>query len=129
MQTLIILLAIIGLIISVYAYYVEKRIMANAAYKPACDINDTISCTKPLTSTYAKLFFVSNTLVGMLFYLAIGIAAYLDASTIALALSCAGVIMTVVLAYLLYFKVKAFCLVCTSIYLVNVLLFYAAIKF
>lgn len=127
MQIQIIICSLVGFFISLYAYYVESNIKKDASYKPACDINDRISCTKPLTSEYSNIFFVSNTLAGMAYYVFIACAAWLQLQAIVLATATLGCMMTFYLAYLLYFKVKSFCLVCSSLYLINILLFVFAV--
>jgi vitamin-K-epoxide reductase (warfarin-sensitive) len=118
----IFVLALIGFGISLYAYFVEKKIKEDASYKPACDLSDRISCSKPLNSQYGNLFFVSNTVAGMSFYALIALLAALNASTLILVAAIGACILTLYLAYLLYFKIKSLCLVCTSLYVVNFLI-------
>lgn len=118
----IFILSLIGLCISVYAYFTEKKLQENPNYHPACDISDRISCSKPMQSQYGKLFFVSNSFAGMIFYIAMAIAALMNAKILVIVGAAAAFCMTLYLAYLLYFKIKSFCVVCTSLYLVNILL-------
>jgi len=117
------LVAAAGFALSLYDYFVERKIMANPAYKPACDLSDRISCSKPILSQYGKLFFVSNALVGMAFYSVVFIAALLGLSQVLFILACGAIGASLVLAYILYFKVHALCLICSAIYVVNILLF------
>ena len=127
MITSILVLAAIGFCVALYAYIVESKIKKDSTYKPACDITDRISCTKALNSKYANLFFVSNGIAGMLYYLLVGVLAYLNMHQYLFILTGAGVLMTCFMAFLLYVKVKSYCLVCTSIYVINVLLFVLAL--
>ncbi len=60
----IILLALAGIVISIYAYTVEMNISKNPEYKPACDISDKISCSRVMRSGYGKLFGISTGLFG-----------------------------------------------------------------
>lgn len=119
----IVLLACAGFGVSLYAYFVERKIMADANYKAACDLTDRISCTKPLTSQYAKLFFISNSLAGMIFYTLVALLGFYEAPNFLLLFASAGLLSSIVLGYLLYFKVKALCLLCTSLYIINICLF------
>lgn len=119
----IMVLASAGFIISLYAYFVERKVMADASYKPACDLSDRISCTKPLTSEYSKLFFVSNTVAGMIFYAIVAGASFFDAIFLLQLLAVIGILTSAILGYLLYVKIKAICLLCTSLYIINLLLF------
>ena len=123
----IFVLALVGFAISVYAYITEKKIRENPLYKPACDINDRISCSKPMQSQYSNLFFISNSLAGMLFYASMAILAFFDMKTFILLGAIGASIATVFLAYLLYVKIKSFCIVCSSLYLINFLLLFFSI--
>jgi vitamin-K-epoxide reductase (warfarin-sensitive) len=119
---IILILALIGFCISLYTYNLEQKVKANPDYKPACDISDNISCTKPIKSEYANLFYVSNALVGIVYYVLIAALAYFHAYTLLLIAAVAGVLVSLVLAYLLYFKIRSLCLLCTSLYIINILI-------
>ncbi len=115
-------LASIGFALSFYGYYVEQQVEKNPSYKAACDISDQVSCTKAFKSPYGKLFGISNTLVGMVFYALIFVLAMLGFQQLVKYLAMAGAAAAVLFAYLLYVKVKSYCLVCTLTYVVNLLL-------
>lgn len=119
---IIIILAVIGFCISLYTYHLEQKIKVNPDFKPACDISDTISCTKPIKSEYANLFYVSNAFMGIVYYVIIAALAYFHAHTLLLIAAAGGVLVSLVLAYFLYFKIKSLCLLCTSLYIVNILI-------
>jgi vitamin-K-epoxide reductase (warfarin-sensitive) len=125
MLYLIALIALLGLCISLYAYWVDRKLLHNISYKPACDISDKISCSKPFSSPYSEVLGISNTIVGIVFYtsmfwLAVGNFCYL------LFLAAAGsVLFSIYLAFLLFFKIKTICLICISLYIVNILLLVA----
>ena len=126
-MTIIIILTVIGFFISLYAYIVERKIKTEPQYKPFCDFSDIVSCSKPLASKYAQLFYISNSIAGMIFYLLIALLAVIQAPKLLLVATSGGMIMTLILAYILYVNIKSFCLICTSIYLVNSLLFISAL--
>ncbi|MEX0940692.1 MAG: vitamin K epoxide reductase family protein [Candidatus Babeliales bacterium] len=119
----ILILAAIGFFISLYAYFIEKKIQHEPLYKPTCDISDKISCSKPILSKYGKLFYFSNSFIGMIFYIFIFIAAYLGYSTTVFYGSLVSVIISLILAYILYFKIQTLCILCTAIYIINALIF------
>jgi vitamin-K-epoxide reductase (warfarin-sensitive) len=119
----VIVLAIIGFCLSAYAYYLEYKVLGDPSYKPACDLNDRISCTKPIRSAYGKLLGISNSILGMAFYTAIIGLALTHQPHVVQILTLGGLAGTIVFAYVLYFKIKSLCLVCTSLYIVNILLF------
>ncbi|HSC24612.1 MAG TPA: vitamin K epoxide reductase family protein [Candidatus Babeliales bacterium] len=119
---MIIIIGIIGLVISVYGIFVERKLKQDINYKAACDISDKISCTRPLLSSYAAMLGISNIWASALYYCAIIIMAILQLKTMLFITSCAGVIVSVIFAYILYFKIRSFCLICTSLYIVNIAL-------
>ncbi len=118
----IIIVALIGLCVSIYTYHVERSIKQSPTYKPACDLSDRVSCTKPMLSPYANLFFFSNASIGIAYYAVITLLAAINAIMPLFILSIASCLVSVVLAYILYFKIKAFCILCTSVYIINFLI-------
>lgn len=115
-------LASLGFLMSLYGYRVEQELKSYAHFKPACDISDSVSCSKAFNSKYNKLFGVSNTLTGMIFYAVIMMLAACDYAYLIFVASLASVGMSIIFAYLLYFKIKSICIVCTSVYVINILL-------
>lgn len=115
----VVVLAVIGFVISLYASIVERKLKHDPTYKPACDISDRISCSKVATSPYANLFFISNAVAGMLFYALVMLLAFLEYGQLLMITVVAGVLMSIYLAYILYTKIKSLCLVCTATYIIN----------
>jgi len=118
----IIILASIGLAISMYSYLIEQKLKKEPNYKPACDLSDKISCTKPMRSQYTNLLYFSNALIGAFQYAVIIALAYFHLTHLLLLAAIANCIASVGLAYLLYFKIRSFCLLCVSLYIVNFLI-------
>jgi vitamin-K-epoxide reductase (warfarin-sensitive) len=118
----IILLSLAGMVVSIYAYMVEMNISKNPDYKPLCDLSDTISCSRAISSKYGKFVGISNSFIGMAFYAILFVLACFSAASLIFYISIAGVVASIGLAYISYFRIKSFCLVCTSVYLINVLL-------
>lgn len=123
----VVILALIGLCLSLYAYHLETELKADENYKASCDINDRISCTRPLTSPYAHFLYFSNSFLGIVYYSTLAVIAFCGLDTIVLLMAIGGIIVTCVLAYLLYFEIKSICLVCTSLYIVNILILLCAL--
>ena len=122
MITVPLIIALIGLAISLYGISVERKLQQDAQYKAACDINDSISCSKPMLSEYNKMLGISNIWASALYYCVMIALIILNLPNLTLLLACAGVAVSVIFAYILYFKIRSFCLICTSLYIVNVLL-------
>ena len=112
-----------GFILSAYAIYVKYKVGKSKKYRPLCDISKRISCTKAFTSRYGNIAVLPNPLYGIFFYAAMFILGTLGNFKFALYLSAFSVGGSVYLAYLSYIKQRNFCLVCTAIYIINILLF------
>lgn len=115
-------LAALGFGLSWYAYHVEQYAGKKKGYHPACDINDNVSCTKAFTSAYGTTFGLSNGTWGMMLYLVMIVLALLGEVQWLFLLSCATVLASIYLAYVLYFKVRTWCIICTSVYVINIAL-------
>lgn len=118
--------AAVGFAISLYGLWVERKKKENTNYKPVCDISDTISCSKPIMSPWGKLFGISNAYVGLITYLAMMVLAVLGLQPLALYGAVGLVLFSAFLAYILFVKIKAVCLICISIYVVNLALLICA---
>lgn len=117
----IIIVSSIGFLLSIYAYYTERKLHSIKNYHASCDINKRISCSKAFLSKYGKLFGIPNSLLGIFFYLLI-IILYVINIKIIFYLAILAFLGSIPLAYFSYLKLKTFCLVCTSIYIINILL-------
>ncbi|MBR9699950.1 vitamin K epoxide reductase family protein [Candidatus Woesearchaeota archaeon] len=114
------ILALIGLILSLYSLYVERR-YAKKPFRPICDISENISCTKAFSSKYGKHFNIPNPIYGIAFYSSLFLfQEYL------LYLTALGVAISLYLAYISYIRQKNFCVICSLTYVINILLFIAA---
>lgn len=122
MMTAIIILGVSGFVISVYTYLLERKIKRNPEFKPACDLSDRISCTKPMLSPYANIFFFSNAIVSTAYYILVIILAAIDSPKLLFIAAISACLVSAFLAYLLYFKIKSFCILCTSLYIINILI-------
>src|SRR3990172_4285807 len=119
---IIIILATIGLIISIYGITIERKLQQDAQYKAACDISDSISCTRPFLSPYGKMLGISNIWASAFYYIVIIAAALMDYYRLLVLITLAGFLVTIAFAYILYFKIRSLCLICTSLYIVNIAL-------
>jgi vitamin-K-epoxide reductase (warfarin-sensitive) len=117
------ILSLLGALISFYAFLVERASRKNKNHKALCDLSKNISCTRAFSSRCGKIFKISNSLGGMIFYILILISLYTDQTQIIFYLSVLALIGSIYLAYISYIKMKNFCLVCTAIYIINLLIF------
>lgn len=116
------LLALLGFVLSYYAYTIEKKLQRSKNYKAVCDISKEMSCTTAFKSKYGHLAGFSNSVGGMVFYAAIYILTWMSLSPLIFMLAVFSFLGTLYLAYISFFKLKNFCMVCMSIYAVNILL-------
>ena len=115
-------LAVLGFLLSCYALYVRQRSKAKN-YHALCDINDHISCTKAFGSQYGITTGIPNPVYGIVVYPLVGVLTALGKTEWVFWLVTAATMFSIRLAYLSYWKQRNFCVVCTTIYAVNVLLF------
>ncbi len=122
MVEIIAILALMGILLSFYALYIEKKLEKNKNYKPVCDLSDKFSCSKNFTSRDAKIFFIPNSLLGILFYLIIMILAIFNLNSYIFYIAIPAFLFNIYLAYASYIKLKNFCLICTLTYLIVILI-------
>lgn len=115
-------IAMVGILLSVYSIYVERKLRQNRDYKAACDLSNRMSCSRTFSTSYGKTLGISNGVWGTLFYLGLIGLLYFGYFDFVFYGALFGVFYSMRLAYILYVKLKNFCPVCSSIYLVNILL-------
>lgn len=121
----VVVLSVVGLGVCLYGFYVERQLQIDHTYKAACDLSDQASCTKTFLSPWGKLLGVSNIYVGLVFYLGMLVLGVLHLTCLAFLGPVGACIGSLFLAYILYTKVKTFCLICTSLCVINALLLLA----
>ncbi|KAL3274156.1 hypothetical protein HHI36_015570 [Cryptolaemus montrouzieri] len=126
-------LALTGLSISLYTYYVNIKLESGEDYTAACDISEHVSCSKVFKSQYSKglgifaedsFFYTSNSLYGIPFYIMMMILAFSTSRLFNKFLFASLVLsnlLSVYFAYLLYFVIQNLCVACVAIYIVNAL--------
>ncbi len=128
-MSMMFVLAIAGCVVSAYMLYLERQLAQNYDYKAACDLSDYVSCSKVAKSAYSKIGGVPGSVIGIIFYGVIALCAYMDQINFVLYLSAFGVVMSVYLAYIIFFKIKAACPLCISMYVINALLFILSYRY
>ncbi len=116
----------IGLLSSIYMWYIHVRHAANPEYESMCDITETVACTSVVTGEYGSLVVLPNSVYGMIYYVLIMVLASFGFLLTIFWISILGLIGSAYLAYLLYYKLRQVCIVCTLTYIVNIALFVAA---
>lgn len=140
--TFVVSLCIIGIAICIYASDIER---SHGKVKRACDVSESMSCTLVLTSKYghmAKLLFgldeksffnMSNAQYGLFFYIGLLLFQFYPFTMIPyhdilfLIGTFTSVLASVGLAWILYFKLRNFCMVCVCMYIINLLMFTSSI--
>jgi len=117
-----IILALCGFLISSYSFFIELRLKKDRNYKPACDLSDYVSCSTPVMSEYGKIFGFSNALTGIIYYFLIIFSVIMRLPYVVFVLAVTGLFVSFFLAWLLYFRIRTFCLLCSLTYVVNIIL-------
>ncbi|UJR14655.1 hypothetical protein I4U23_001648 [Adineta vaga] len=136
-----IVLGLVGLTLSLYAYHVKQQRQRNPKYRALCDIGVNASCSRVLTSEYGTGFGLasslfgknsimntSNVYYGIIFYIlhiSFGLIATSFFNKVALFTSIVSCLGSFYLAYILAFVLKDFCLVCVVTYVINAGLFWS----
>ncbi|XP_064647857.1 vitamin K epoxide reductase complex subunit 1-like protein 1 isoform X2 [Lineus longissimus] len=129
------LLNTFGIVVSMYALYIEVKKAKDKNYVAICDISDRMSCSKVLTSKYGKGFGIvgllvgndhflnmPNCILGIIFYILQLTLGYIVApwsNTALFYLSVASCIGSLYLACILFFVLKDICLICITTYFIN----------
>lgn len=126
---------LVGFLLSSYAYTVEHRAerakQLGTSYRAACDIGP-FSCTKVFSSEFGSatqllgLPKISNAAVGMLYYSVEMICCWHP--TLILVISAPSILATAILAFILTVILHDVCVVCCSIYIVNVVTVWLAYR-
>jgi uncharacterized membrane protein len=128
------ILAIIGLTISLYLTYIHVRIHLDPDYESLCAVGDTLNCETVATSKYATVIGIPLSVIGGLFYILLGIAALFGlvgrntvVPGIRTAVTAIGMFVSIFLFILSATTIKAFCLLCVATLGINIVLFTVAL--
>ncbi|KAM6970156.1 vitamin K epoxide reductase complex subunit 1-like protein 1 [Aplochiton taeniatus] len=133
------LVCLLGIILSLYAFHVEREKERDSNYKAICDLSNSISCSKVFTSRWGRGFGLlgsifgndnvmnqPNSVYGIVFYifqLLLGMTVSAMAALILMTTSILSVMGSLYLGYILYFVLKDFCILCITTYALNLILF------
>ncbi|XP_051524215.1 vitamin K epoxide reductase complex subunit 1-like protein 1 [Myxocyprinus asiaticus] len=133
------LVCLAGILLSLYAFHVEREKSRDASYRAMCDLSSSVSCSKVFTSRWGRGFGLlgsifgndsavnqPNSVYGIFFYvfqLLLGLTASAMAALILMTTSIVSVMGSLYLAYILYFVLKDFCIICVTTYALNFILF------
>lgn len=123
---LILLFALVGLAASVSSLYVHHQLLQQAGYLSFCDVNETVSCTTVYLSRYSSVWGIPVALLGALWFVAVvmllagslwGPASLRESSAgYIFASATVGLGVSLYLAYVSFFVIKAVCLMCLTTY-------------
>lgn len=131
---LVYIVCVLGIILSSYGLYVENQIAINPDFVALCDLGSWASCSKVFHSKYGtglgiipadSFLSMPNTVYGLAYYSLHIILQHSSlyqnptARTLAVALGIASIVTSAWLAYILYFVLKDFCILCVSTYVLN----------
>uniref|UniRef100_A0A8C4T2V7 vitamin-K-epoxide reductase (warfarin-sensitive) n=2 Tax=Erpetoichthys calabaricus TaxID=27687 RepID=A0A8C4T2V7_ERPCA len=132
------LVCFLGILLSVYAYHVQREVTKDPNYVALCDLNDSLSCSKVFTSRWGRGFGLLGSIFGknsamnqpnsvysLAFYvlqMLLGMTASAMAALTLMGTSIVSVIGSLYLSYILYFVLKDLCIICITTYTLNFIL-------
>ncbi|TGZ47411.1 vitamin K epoxide reductase complex subunit 1-like protein 1 [Temnothorax longispinosus] len=130
---------VIGLGLSYYVYVVETKKEQDDSYEAMCDISETITCTKVYATEYGKgfglfpkdsVFNVPNPMYGLAFYTQFAVLSMINNYACTATIVVLGILSNICSIYLIHilYLLKYICVVCVSMYIVNAVITYLAIK-
>jgi len=128
-----VVLALIGLLIAANLAYLHAQLKVGAGYTSWCAINSEVNCDVVLTSEYASFLGVPIAYLALLTYVGIAAAAAAvllsprasrrrQLATGLFAVSVWSVVFSLYLLYVSLFILGALCLLCSGLYVVNLVL-------
>ena len=127
-RIIVLSLALIGLGVSGDATWIHHKLLTDASYTPACDVNTAFNCSQVYLSAYGSVRGVPVALGGVVWFgLVALIAGFARSSTAAtagnqpagaylFALSTIGLAVILSLAYTSFAILKTYCLLCLATY-------------
>ena len=133
----VLVLATVGVGISIIAEVVHTRLATDATYASFCNLSGTVNCDVVLTSRYASLAGVSVARWAILYYalmLALAVIAPLavrprlreGTAAVMLLAAAWGLLFSAYMAVIAFGVLHTMCVMCSGLYLVSVALFAAA---
>uniref|UniRef100_H9GC74 vitamin-K-epoxide reductase (warfarin-sensitive) n=2 Tax=Anolis carolinensis TaxID=28377 RepID=H9GC74_ANOCA len=133
-----------GLALSAYAFHVETAKERDAAYRAMCDLSASVSCSRVFTSRWGRgfglvagllgsdsVFNQPNSIFGIAFYILQVLLGFSTSGLAAVALlgsSLVSIAGSLYLAYILFFVLHDFCVICVSTYILNFALLFLNYK-
>ncbi|MEE6469749.1 hypothetical protein FKM82_008754 [Ascaphus truei] len=128
----------LGILLALYAYHVEREKERDPGYQALCDLSEWVRCSSVLSSRWGRGFGLlgsifgkdsvmnqPNSVFGLVFYLLqllLGMTVSAVAALLLMTSSIVSVMGSLYLAYILYFVLKDFCVICIATYLLNFIL-------
>ncbi|XP_074058026.1 vitamin K epoxide reductase complex subunit 1 [Macrotis lagotis] len=129
------MLCLAGLALSAYTLHVKTERARSRDYRAYCNLGEAVSCSRVFSSRWGKGFGLvepflgpdsilnqSNSIFGLIFYsqqLLLGCSSAPWASTLLIFSSMLSLLGSVYLAWILFFVLHDFCLVCVTTYAIN----------
>lgn len=124
MNVAVLVSAVLGFVLSGYALAVRRKVTADPTHSPLCDISSSVSCSKAFASRYGVTLGIPNPIAGLVYFpLVLAISLIQPACLIYLAGP--ALMVTFYLAVVSYLIQRNFCLVCSAVYLVNLIIFFS----
>ncbi len=118
------ILSVIGVLLSVYLLWQQ---IFQPAFRP-CSISASINCDAVISGPVAKTFGISTPLYGLVGYIIILLAVFLNKKKLLLAMSTFGFLFCLSLAYIEIVQLKVICPVCIGCQIIMATIFILALN-
>ncbi|TRY57192.1 hypothetical protein DNTS_003275 [Danionella cerebrum] len=123
-RTVRVLVCLLGILISLYAFHVEREKSRDANYRAACDLSSAVSCSKVFTSRWGRGFGLLGRIFGndSAVNQPNSLTASAMAALILISSSLLSVVCSIYLFYIFSFVLEDFCLLCLATHVINFIL-------
>ncbi len=130
-----ILLAFFGFLVSLYALIAHVQILLKPGHGLLCDMSATFNCTSVIGSSYGELASIPLGSYGMSYFMILFAATVMPLisqitekqhALLEGLLAICGLITVLILIYITYFKIKAFCPTCSIVH--GIVFIYSSMK-
>lgn len=122
--TAIKILSFIGILLSVYLLWQQ---FFRPAFQP-CYVNSYINCDAVISGPVAKTFGIPTPLYGLIGYVVIATAAFLQRKKLLLGMATFGLVFCLSIAYIELFQLHVVCPVCISCQIIMIAVFLLGVR-
>ncbi len=129
MMVNVLLVALLGLPVATYAFFLEWKLDRDPDYKPVCDLADIISCKRNFGNKQVPILGIPSSWIMFVYLIPMIILAYLNQPQLAFGLAIFGAVGSVYKEYRIVKYSTTFCPVCNAFFAVAFVLLYLTYQY